>query len=163
MLTARNAETAAGGPGTAAGQAAFQASLIAQFNTNYARGASFWSEVPSDPTPYSLFDNSPTYARPATAYIALWQILGTASFTRVLQQIQRTYGGGSITEAELEAAFQSGLPNKSAACQSLLGQFFTEWFDTGYPSGTAARPDITGPGLTGPGFYGSHGGECKDV
>ncbi|HEY2314756.1 MAG TPA: M1 family aminopeptidase [Streptosporangiaceae bacterium] len=163
MLTARNAETAAGGPGTAAGQAAFQASLIAQFNSNYARGSSFWSEAPSNPTPYSLFDNSPTYARPAAAYIALWQILGTDSFTKVLQQVQRTYGGGSITEAQWEAAFERGLPNKSAACQSLLGQFFTEWFDTAYPSGTATKPDITGPGLDGPGFYGVHGGECKNV
>jgi hypothetical protein len=163
MLTARNAENAAGGPGTAAGQAAFQASLIAQFNTNYGQGSNFWSEVPSNPTPYTLFDESPTYARPATAYIALWQILGTDSFTKVLQQVQRTYGGGSITEAQWEAAFASALPNQSAACQSLLGQFFTEWFDTAYPSGTAAKPDITGPGLAGPGFYGSHGGECQNV
>jgi aminopeptidase N len=163
MLTARNAETAAGGPGTAAGQAAFQASLIAQFNKNYARGASFWSEAPSNPMPVSLFDNSPTYVRPATAYIALWQILGTDAFTSVLQQVQRAYGGGSITEAQWEAAFERGLPNKSAACKSLLGQFFTEWFDTAYPGGASAKPDITGPGLAGPGFFGSHGGECKNV
>ncbi len=162
MLTARNAETAAGGPGTAAGQAAFQASLIARFNTNYARGASFWSEAPSNPMPVSLFDNSPTYVRPATAYIALWQILGTDRFTKVLQQVQRTYGGGSITEAQWEAAFTKALPNQSAACKSQIGQFFTEWFDTAYPSGSAAKPDITGPGLNGPGFYGTHGGECKN-
>jgi len=32
-----------------------------------------------------------------------------------------------------------------------------------YPSGTATEPDITGPGLAGPGFYGTHGGECKNV
>jgi hypothetical protein len=163
MLTARNAEIAAGGPGTAAGQAAFQASLIAQFNTNYARGASFWSEAPSNPTPFSLFDTNPTYRRPATAYIALWQILGTARFTQVLRQVQQEYGGGSITEAQWEAAFTKALPNQSAACQSLISQFFTEWFDTAYPSGTSAKPDITGPGLAGPGFYGSHGGECKNV
>ena len=163
MLTARNAETAAGGPGTAAGQAAFQASLIAQFNTNYARGASFWAEAPSNPEPVSLFDTSPTYARPATAYIALWQILGTARFTRVLRQVQQAYGGGSITEAQWEAAFTKALPNQSVACQNLISQFFTEWFDTAYPSGSAAKPDITGPGLAGPGFYGSHGGECKNV
>jgi aminopeptidase N len=163
MLTARNAETAAGGPSTSAGQAAFQASLIAQFNTNYARGASFWAEAPSNPMPVSLFDTSPTYRRPATAYIALWQILGTDRFTTVLQQVQRTYGGGSITETQWEAAFTRALPNQSAACQSLMSQFFTEWFDTAYPSGTAAKPDITGPGLNGPGFYGTHGGECKNV
>jgi hypothetical protein len=163
MQAARNAETAAGGPDTAAGQAAFQASLIAQFNTNYARTGSFWSAAPSNPTPFGLFSRSATYQRPATAYIALWQILGTDRFTKVLQTTQQTYGGGSITEPQLEAAFRSGLPNKSAACQSLLSQFFTEWFDTAYPSGTATEPDITGPGLAGPGFYGTHGGQCKNV
>jgi Peptidase family M1 domain len=163
MLNARTAETAAGGPGTAAGQAAFQASLIAQFNTNYARAGSFWSAAPSNPTPFGLFSGSATYQRPATAYIALWQILGTDRFTKVLRSVQRAYGGGSITEAELEAAFQSGLPNKSAACRSELSQFFTEWFDTAYPSGTATKPDITGPGLTGPGFYGTNGGDCRNV
>lgn len=160
LLTARNAETAAGGPGTAAGQAAFQASLVAQFNTNYARGASFWAEAPSDPMPVSLFDTAPTYERPATAYIALWQILGTAAFTRVLHSVQRAYGGRSITEAQWEAAFQRGLPNKSAACRSRLREFFTQWFDTAYPAGSSAEPDITGPGLNGAGFY---GGGCKSA
>jgi Peptidase family M1 domain len=163
MQAARNAETAAGGPGTAAGRAAFQASLTAQFNANYARTGGFWSAAPSNPTPSGLFSNSATYQRPATAYIALWQILGTARFTKVLQAIQQAYGGGSITEPQLEAAFQHGLPNKSKACKSRLSQFFTEWFDTAYPSGTATEPDITGPGLAGPGFYGTHGGVCKNV
>jgi hypothetical protein len=163
MLTARNAETAAGGPDMAAGQAAFQASLIAQFDTNYARAGSFWSAAPSNPTSFGLFSNSATYQRPATTYIALWQILGTDRFTKVLQEIQQTYGGGSITERQLEAAFQGGLPNKSAACKSQLSQLFTEWFDTAYPSGTATKPDITGPGLAGPGFYNTNGGECKDI
>ena len=162
MFAARNAENAAGGPGTAAGQAAFQASLIAQFNANYARGASFWALAPSNPTPYSLFDGSPTYERPGSAYIALWQILGTARFTKVLQQVQQTYGGGSITEAQWEAAFANALPNQSAGCQSLLSRFFTEWFDTAYPSGTATKPDITGPGLAGPGFYGPNGVTCAN-
>jgi len=49
------------------------------------------------------------------------------------------------------------------ASRRQLSQFFTEWFDTAYPSGTATQPDITGPGLNGPGFYGAHGGECKNV
>lgn len=55
--------------------------------------------------------------------------------------------GGSITEPQFEAAFQRGLLNKGAACQSLLSQFFAKWLDTAYPSGTATEPDITGPGL----------------
>jgi hypothetical protein len=50
----------------------------------------------------------------------------TARSTKGLQHIQLTYGGRSITDPQLEAAFQSGLPNKSAACQSLFSQFFTQ-------------------------------------
>ncbi|MBO0807226.1 MAG: hypothetical protein J2P32_02855 [Actinobacteria bacterium] len=164
MQTARNAETAAGGPGTTAGQQAFQASLIAQFNANYARTGSFWAAAPSNPTPFGLFSRSPTYQRPATAYIALWQILGTARFTRVLQHVQQAYGGGSITEPQLEAAFQRELPNQSDACRAELGQFFTQWFDTAYPTPSGAtEPAITGPGLAGAGFYGAAGGECREV
>jgi aminopeptidase N len=151
MFNARLAETAAGGPGTAAGRQAFTNSLIAQFNTLYARTGSFWSAAPSNPEPVGLFSNSATYARPAAAYIALWQTLGTSRFTQVLRNIQREHGGGSITEPQLEAAFQRGLPDHSRACRTELGKFFSEWFDTAYPT-SAAKPDITGPGLNGPGF-----------
>lgn len=91
--------------------------------------------------------------RPAAAYIALWQILGIARFTQVLRGIQREYGGGSITEPELEAAFRQGLPVQSPACRTELTEFFTQWFDTAYPAaGGATEPSITGPGLNGPGF-----------
>ncbi|HYW88534.1 MAG TPA: hypothetical protein VFB50_12240, partial [Chloroflexota bacterium] len=55
MQAARNAAIAAGGMDTSAGQAAFQASLVAQFNANYARTESFWSAAPSNPTPAELF------------------------------------------------------------------------------------------------------------
>jgi aminopeptidase N len=153
MFTARQAEAAAGGPDTTAGQQAFTNSLTAQFNTLYARTGSFWSAAPSNPTPAGLFSNSATYARPAAAYIALWQTLGTARFTQVLQGIQRDYGGRSITEPELEAAFQRGFPNQNIGCRTELSKFFSEWFDTAYPTaGGATEPDITGPGLNGPGF-----------
>jgi hypothetical protein len=156
---ARTAEAKAGGPGTRAGQAAFQASLVAQFNRLYARTASFWTLAPSNPTPYSLFDTSETYSRPGAAYVALRQILGSQNFDDALQSIQRHYGGGSITEPRLEAGFAAWLPNRSAACQTRLGQFFQQWFDTAYPAGGGAnRPQITGPGLAGPGFY---GGACQ--
>jgi hypothetical protein len=73
--------------------------------------------------------------------------------------IQRHYGGGHITEAELEAGFRHWLPNKSAACENRLSQFFTQWFDTAYPSGDGTnKPAITGPGLAGAGFYDASGG-----
>ena len=135
LQAARDAETKAGGPGTTAGKKAFTGSLIAQFNKTYARAGSFWTAAPSNPTPFGLFSNAPTYERPGAAYIALWQILGTARFTKALQHIQRHYGGGHITEPQLEAGFRHWLPNKSAACENRLSQFFTQWFDTAYPSG----------------------------
>jgi hypothetical protein len=159
LLTARQAETAAGGPQSAKGQAAFQASLVHQFNETYAAGKDFWNAAPSNPTPYGLFATPGTYARPAAAYLALRQILGSTNFTQALQQIQRDYGGASITEPQLEAAFHQWMPNQSGSCQAKLSDFFTEWFDTAYPSGGGAnQPQITGPGLSGPGFYNTTGG-----
>jgi hypothetical protein len=135
-------------------RAAFQASLVKQFNQIYGSGTDFWTTAPSNPIPYSLFNTSNTYDRPGAAYIALRQILGHGNFTRALEQIQRQYGGGSIAEPQLEAAFARWLPNHSAACTSRLSQFFRQWWDTAYPKGGGAnRPRITGPGLAGPGFY----------
>jgi hypothetical protein len=157
---ARLAENAAGGPSTAKGRAAFQASLVKQFNQIYGSKDGFWTTAPSNPIPYSLFDTSNTYDRPGAAYIALRQILGPARFDAALQQLQATYGGFSISEPELEAAFRQWLPVHSNACQQRLSQFFTQWFDTAYASGGGAnRPKITGPGLAGPGFY-SAPGKC---
>ena len=158
LLTARQAEDAAGGPTTHKGQAAFQASLVKNFNQTYAALGPFWATAPSNPTPHELFSGSSTYARPAAAYIALRQILGSTNFTQAMQQIQRTYGGSHITEPELEAAFHQWMPNTTRACQAKLTTFFTEWFDTAYPSGGHTHPDITGPGLAGPGFYNKTGG-----
>jgi Peptidase family M1 domain len=159
LFTARQAEMAAGGPYTHKGQAAFQASLVKTFNGIYAQKGSFWVQAPSNPTPFGLFSGSATYARPAAAYLALRQILGPTNFTQAMQQIQREYGGSHITEAQLEAAFHQWMPNQSGACQAKLSEFFTEWFDTAYPSGGGKdRPQITGPGLAGPGFYNRTGG-----
>jgi hypothetical protein len=158
LYAARLAEDAAGGPSSAKGRAAFQASLVKQFNSIYGSGGSFWTAAPSNPEPFGLFSGSATYDRPGAAYIALRQILGHANFNRALQQIQRTYGGSSITEAQLEAAFHRWLPVRSHSCQARLSEFFTQWFDTAYPSGGGKnRPMITGPGLAGPGFYGANG------
>jgi hypothetical protein len=153
LNTARSAQTAAGGAGTPAGDAAFETSLVNSFNTNYANTGSLWTGAPSDPRPATLFTTGTTYTRPGIAYLALRRILGADRFVEALKQIQRDYGGASITEQQLESEFKAYLPDPTAACRSRLDQFFTQWFDTVYPSGGGAnRPQITGPGLAGPGF-----------
>jgi hypothetical protein len=158
LFSARQAEDKAGGPYSNKGQAAFQVSLVRSFNGTYGTGKKFWTGAPSNPEPFTLFDGNSTYLRPGAAYIALRQILGHGNFTQAMRQVQRVYGGRSITEAEFEAVFHQWLPVGSAACQTRLSQFFSEWFDTSYPAGGGThRPQITGPGLAGPGFYG-HGG-----
>jgi peptidase M1-like protein len=159
LFQARTAETAAGGPTSPAGQAAFQQSLVDQFNRNYANAGSLWTAAPSDPTSYTLFNTPTTYTRPGTTYLALRQILGSGNWTRMLQQTQRDFGGSSITEQQLEAEFHGFMPNQSAACSTRLDQFFGQWFDTVFPPGGGAnRPQLTGPGLNGPGFYDASGG-----
>jgi hypothetical protein len=153
LYAARNAQSAAGGPGTPAGNAAFENSLINSFDSSYADTGSLWTAAPSDPHPYTLFSGATTYERPGIAYIALRRILGAANFASALQQMQATYRQASITEPELEAGFSAFLPHPSQSCRAELSQFFTQWFDTAYPSGGGQnRPQITGPGLDGPGF-----------
>jgi aminopeptidase N len=159
LADARARETRAGGPGTAAGQAAFNQVLVDHFDTIYSKRGSAWGVAPSDPTPASLFADANTYNRPAAAYLALRQILGPDTFDDALQAIQQQYGGGNIDEAQLEAGFARFLPDRSGACTARLATFFTEWFDTAYPyGGGGSRPQITGPGLDGPGFYDADGG-----
>jgi aminopeptidase N len=153
LFAARNAQTAAGGPGTPAGDAAFEKSLIKTFNELYAGPNSLWTAAPSDPRPYTLFAGATTYARPGIAYIAPRQILGPSNFAAALQHMQRTYRQGNITEPQLEAGFNEFLPNRTLGCTAELNRFFTQWFDTAYPpGGSANRPQITGPGLHGGGF-----------
>jgi hypothetical protein len=159
METALQAETAAGGPKSPAGPAAFEASLVSQFDASYSNINTSWTTAPSNPSPDNLYDMSSTYVRPSDAMIALRLILGPANFDGALQQIQRTYGGGTIDETQLEAAFHQWMPDTSSACSQKLDDFFTEWFDTAYPAGGGANaPQITGPGLDGAGFYDSTGG-----
>jgi hypothetical protein len=170
LLAARNAATAAGGLGTTAGDAAFDANLIDRFDTNYgSKSNSAWTSAPSDPTVANLFSGINTYTRPGTAYVALRQILDASAsrpasdrWIGAMKQIQHDFGGGSITEAQLESVFHDWLPNQSAACQSKLDQFFTQWFDTAYPkpNKSANRPQITGPGLDGPDHFYDDAGAC---
>jgi hypothetical protein len=158
LYQARLAENAAGGPSSPSGRAAFQASLVNEFDAIYAIGGTFWTVAPSNPTPYGLFSGASTYARPGAAYIALRQILGHRNFTRALRQIQRTYGGASVSERQFEAVFHRWLPVRSGGCQARLGRFFTQWFDTAYAAGGGInRPTLTGPGLAGAGFSPAQG------
>jgi Peptidase family M1 domain len=148
FFIAGNAQAAAGGS-----SAAFEQSLVDSFDEFYAGPDVMWTGAPSDPRPATLFSGSKTYLRPGIAYIALRRILGAASFNAALQQIQRTYRQGSVTEAQFETAFTPFLPSPSPACSAQLGEFFSEWFDTVYPAGGGAnRPQITAPGLDGGGF-----------
>jgi aminopeptidase N len=148
LFHARRARAEAGGAGTAAGRAAFQSSLVRTFDANYRRTGEIWTGAPSDPTAATLFDSGTTYTRPGTAYLALRQILGHGGFVKALRYIQGRYD--SITEPELEAGFARYLPDRSTGCQAELRDFFTQWFDTAYPSDE--KPTITGPGLAGAGF-----------
>ena len=113
--TALTAANAAGGQGTAAGDAAFEASLVTRFNTNYNRtSTTFWNTAPSNPTSVTMFGNSNTYTRPGTAYLALRAILGKDNYNAVVHDIQHAYSGGSMTEEELKKEFHKWMPKKSA-------------------------------------------------
>ena len=162
--TALAAANAAGGQGTTAGDAAFEASLISRFNTNYnSTSTTFWNTAPSNPTSVSMNGTSNAYTRPGTAYLALRQILGKDNYNALLRHIQVAYRGGSMTEEALESEFHAYLPNKTLGCSKKLDAFFKQWWDTPYTGSPAAgnKPSITGPGLAGGGFYDANGG-CSD-
>jgi hypothetical protein len=159
--TAKAAADAVGGQGTVAGDAAFEASLVSRFNTNYnSASTTFWNTAPANPTSVTMNGNSNAYVRPGTAYLALRAILGKDNYNAALHHIQEAYRGGSIVESQLKAEFQKYLPNQSPACHNKLDAFFTQWWDTPYTGSPAAgnKPSITGPGLAGGGFYDASGG-----
>jgi hypothetical protein len=170
LNTANTAATNAGGLGTPAGNAAFDTSLINRFNSNYGTASnSFWTGAPSNPTVGNLFTTSSTYTRPGTAYLALRQILDASAsrpdsdrWVGVMKQIQSQYAGGVITEEQLEEVFHQWLPNQSAECSSKLDTFFTQWFDTAYPTPNNAtnKPQITGPGINGPDHFYDDASAC---
>jgi Peptidase family M1 domain len=163
LATARTAGLAAGAEGTPAYQAAFDTNLIGTFNSSYASNT-LWTAAPSNPNPNTLFNQNFTYRRPATSYIALRQILGPNRWIELLKATQHDFGGGNISEAQMEAQYKKFIPNQSAACQAKLDTFFTQWWDTAYPAGGGAnKPQITGPGLAGPGFYDATGACSKQL
>jgi Peptidase family M1 domain len=165
--SARTAATTAGGLGTPAGDAAFEASLVTRFNNTYNStnaNSVGWNVAPSNPTNANLFNNQ-TYVRSGRGYIALRAILGKANFDGASKEIQTTYGGGSITQPQQIAIYKKWMTNKSAACSAKLDEFFKQWWDTAYVGSPAAgnKPQITGPGLAGPGFYDASCPELTNV
>ncbi len=164
FASARTAATNAGGLGTPAGDAAFETSLRTRFNGTYGSTGSFWTVAPSNPQSNNLFGGSNTYSRPGASYLALRAILGKDRFNSASKEIQATYGGGSITEAQEIAVFHKWLENQSAECSARLDEFFREWWDTAYPTGGGRnKPSITGPGQNGTNFYNSAGGCTNGV
>jgi hypothetical protein len=163
--TAYNNANAAGGLGTAAGDAAFETTLTNQFNTNYnTTSSTFWNVAPSGSTSVSMNGNSNAYTRPGTAYLALRAILGKENYNNVLRHIQVAYRGGSMTEEALKAEFHKGMPNQSIGCSKKLDAFFKQWWDTSYTGSPAAgnKPSITGPGLAGNDHFYDANGNCSD-
>ena len=137
--TALIAANAAGGQGTAAGDAAFEASLVARFATNYnSTSTTFWNTAPSNPTSVTMNGSSNAYTRPGTAYLALRAILGKDNYNAVLHHIQEAYRGGSMTEENLEKEFHKYMPNQSIGCSNKLDAFFKQWWDTPYTGSPAA-------------------------
>src|SRR4051794_297933 len=168
---AREAAMASGGqPGDAPYDALFDASMDAQFQQNYAT-ITAWDVAPSDPSAADLFGDQ-SYNRSGTAYTALRKILGDGPFRQAMHDIQHDYGSndpvagahdgrGYITEDEERAEFYRRLP-QTQACAARLAQFFTQWFDTAFPSGGGDnRPQLTGQANSSAPFY-STGTTCAD-
>lgn len=62
------------------------------------------------------------------------------------------------TRRTVRTTTQRGFPDQNIGCRTELSKFFSEWFDTAYPTaGGATKPDVTAPGLNGPGF------DCKNA
>ena len=73
-----------------------------------------------------------------------------------MKDIQSTYGGGNITQPQLEAVFRKWLPTPSASCNARLTAVLSRSGGTRRSraggANTLNRPMLTGPGLNGQGF-----------
>src|SRR4051794_10457706 len=164
LFLARNAGLAADPEGSAAYDAAFEASIVSRWNGRYlTTSTTFWNVAPDNPTSGQLFSNPNTYNRPGQSYVALRYILGKDNFNKASQEIQTKFRYGSVRPPDQIAIYHKWMPNQSIGCSKKLDAFFKQWWDTSY-SGTPAngnRPQITAPGLAGGGFYDANGG-CPD-
>ena len=71
-----------------------------------------------------------------------------------MKEIQSTYGGGNITEPQLEADFHAGAAEAERVLQRAARRSSSRSGSTPRtrPAARVNKPQITGPGLNGPGF-----------
>ncbi len=82
--------------------AAFEASMVSQFNSTYnSTRASWWRCRRRPDRAPTLFDTMPTYTRPGVALIALRAILGNTNFVSA-DKIQNTTAAAASREAQAE-------------------------------------------------------------
>ena len=128
------------------------ASSTASTRPTTATSTTLWTVAPSNPTVEQPVRQHNTYTGPAASYIALRQILGKDNFNSASKEIQRTFGGGSITEPQEIAVFHKWLPNQSDRLLEQAGRVLQAVVGHGVHGLAAAgnKPQITGPGLAGP-------------
>ena len=163
--TARTAANAAGGLGTPAGDAAFDASLSPASTrpTTAPTPTRSWNVAPSNPTNANLF-GSQTYTRSGRAYIALRADPRQGQLRQGAARRSRPPTAAARSPSRSRSrSTRSGCRTRSAGCAAKLDEFFKQWWDTAYVGSPAAgnKPQITGPGLAGGGFYDANGG-CSD-
>ena len=112
---AKDAANAVGGQGTAAGDAAFEASLVSplRHQLQHDLGDVLERRAVEPDLGHDERHRNNAYMRPGTAYLALRAILGKDNYNAALHYIQTAYRGGSMTEENLKKEFQKYLPNQS--------------------------------------------------
>ena len=124
-----------------AGHAAFQRSLVKQFNANYAQQRAVLDRRPVRPDAGRACSPGP---RPTPGRARPTSRCARSSATRTspgrCMRSSATTAAARITEPQLEAGFHRWLPNPQRGLQQRLDQFFTQWFDTAYPRGRRRQP-----------------------
>ena len=122
--------------------------------TTYANTGSLWTGAPSNPTPVHAVRRLDHLHPPGhRVHRAATDPRPGPTSPRRCSSIQRDYRQSSITEPQLEAEFAAFLPEALAGLQCRARQFFTQWFDTAYPTGGGAQQAADHrSGLDGGGF-----------
>ncbi len=113
-----------------------------QFVNNYMPGSK-WETPTATPTAAGLFNNFPTYTRPAMMIEAIREILGEAKFTRLTRQWQGAHRYANETKEQFLSLVRE-ISGFTGAELAKLNAFFQEWL-----YGTA-EPAITGENFFNP-------------